>query len=187
MSNGFKFIGGYASIVAGCLLFFGHSLNLRGGLEFGTVTGSTCVFVAHLLLAFALMALYSCNEQGGKVLGLLGMILGVVGTIATTAVVYVEISGASGVTVSPVYASGVPAIIHSILPLLFVLGLILFGISVIRLNNLPHVGGYLLIVGTIVFVAASFLGSAQAAGDVIGSLITGAGFVWLGIPLVARR
>lgn len=181
-----RYTTGYASVLAGALLMVGHCLNLGGGIEFGTIAGSTCVFTAHLLLTFALIGLYAF-ETRTTILGLVGMILGVVGTIASTAVVYVEISGAAGNMVRDVYASGVPYLIDSILPVLFVIGLVMLGISVVRGNAFPRMGGYLLIVGTILFAAASFAENLQAMMEVLGALVTGSGFIRVGLPLISRK
>lgn len=161
--------------------------NVKATIEFGTATGSTLVFSAHLLLVFALIGIYYVQDNKNGLLGLLGMILSVIGTIASTAVVYVEISGASGNHVDFVYAAGIPNIIHSVLPLLFVIGLVLFAVSIIKAHILPRTSGYFLIVGTLVFVAASFTGNNQPIIEVLGAIFTGLGFIIAGFPLIITR
>jgi hypothetical protein len=187
MSTNFRLLSGYTSIISGILLIFGHILNLGGGMEFGTVLGETLVLSAHLLLVFAFLGLFEVQSGRNGILGLLGMITGVIGTILVSVIVYVEIAGASGTKIDSVFASVVPSIIHSFGPLLFVVGMILFGISVVRDKVLPRGGGYLLILGTIIFVAGSFAGEAQAIIEVIGAVSTGGGLIWLGLPMVKNQ
>lgn len=78
------------------------------------------------------------------------MLLGIIGTIIVCAVVYVEIAGASGVDVSKVFNSNVPTIIKSG-SLIFVIGMLLFGILITSSKILPPWRGILLIVGTFNF------------------------------------
>jgi hypothetical protein len=187
MSTHFRCIGGYTSIISGILLILAHTLNLGGSNEFGTELGETLVLTAHLLLVFAFFGLYEVQGERNGILGLLGMIAGVIGTILVTAIVYVEIAGASGTKVDSVFASDVPSTIHSFGPILFVAGMILFGISIVREKIFPRGGGYLLIAGTLIFSAGSFAGEAQAIVSVIGAVFTGGGFVWLGFPMVKNK
>jgi hypothetical protein len=187
MSTIFRLLSGYTSIISGILLILAHILNLGGGKEFGTVLGGTLVLLAHLLLVFAFLGQFEVQSGRNGILGLLGMITGVIGTILVTAIAYVEIAGASGTKVDSVFASVVPSTIHSFGPLLFVVGMMLFGISVVRDKVLPRVGGYLLIIGTLIFVAGSFAGEAQAIIEVIGALSTGGGFICLGLPIVKNQ
>jgi uncharacterized membrane protein len=69
--------------------------------------------------------------------------------------------------------------------LAFLIGLILFGIATMRAGAFPRWAGVLLIVGDVVFGAASFSGSASLVVEVIGALITCAAFVWLGLALLS--
>ena len=52
--------GGLAS-AAGLLLLLGHLLDLGGDPEYGTVLGGTLVLTAHVVLVFALVALYAAQ------------------------------------------------------------------------------------------------------------------------------
>lgn len=70
---------------------------------------------------------------------------------------------------------------------MFVVGMVLFGVSVIQNDILPRLGGLLLIVGTFVFTIGGFAGAAEPIISVIGAAITGSGFVWLGIPLLFKK
>ena len=177
--------GGLASIAAGILLLLGHLLNLGGDPEYGTVLGSSSVLTAHIILVFALVAIYAVQAESSGVLGVLGMILSVIGTTLASGVVLVEIAGASGVEVDAVTGVGLSGALSLLGGLAFLIGLILFGIATMQAGIFPRWAGALLIVGDVVFGAASFSGSAALVVEVVGALITCAAFVWLGLSLLS--
>ena len=177
--------GGIASIVAGVLLLVGHLLNLGGDPEYGTVLGSSAVLTAHVILVFALVALYAAQAERSGLLGVLGMILSVIGTTLASGVILVEIAGASGVEVEAVTGAGLSGVLSLLGGLAFLIGLILFGVATMRAGVFPRWAGTLLIVGDVVFGAASFSGSASLIVEVLGALITCAAFVWLGLALLS--
>ncbi|MGG3891741.1 hypothetical protein [Metabacillus fastidiosus] len=179
----FQSIGGWASVISGLLLASAHLINLLGGTDNGTVLGKSLVLCGHIGLIFAFIGLFEAQKTS-DILGRLGMLSGVIGTVFVTAIVFVEIAGASGVNIDPVLNEGISSTIYMAGPLLFVLGMILFGISVIKENILPRMGGIGLIMGTLVFAMAAFIPDIQGIITVIGAIITGAGFVWLGIYLL---
>ncbi|MCZ8516863.1 hypothetical protein O9H85_31780 [Paenibacillus filicis] len=182
-THSFKILGGLGAVTSGILFFLAHFLNLFGNSEFGTVLGASLVFAAHLVVVFAFIGLYEAQAERRGLLGMFGMVLGVVGTIVVCAIVYVEIAGASGVDTSLVFNSYVPNLIKTG-SLIFVAGMLLFGISTMLNNILPRWGGLLLVIGTIIFALGSFAGNAGPVFSAIGGAITGGGFVWLGIPLL---
>src|ERR687898_1419118 len=98
--------GGLASAAAGILLLVSHVLNLGGALEYGTVPGASSVLTAHVLLVFALVALYAAQAERSGVPGVLGMVLGVAGTTLVSGGVFVEMAGASGPHVGAVLGGG---------------------------------------------------------------------------------
>jgi len=98
--------GGLASATAGILLLVGHVLNLGGDPVYGTVPGASSVLTAHVLLVFALVALYAAQAERSGVPGVLGMVLGVAGTTLVSGVVLVEMAGASGANVEAVLGGG---------------------------------------------------------------------------------
>jgi hypothetical protein len=176
-----KRLGGLSSVISGVLLFIAHVLNLGASNGVGTVWGQTLVLSAHLLLVFAFFWLYTAYGSQIGLLGLLGMISGIVGTVLVTTIVFVEIASASGTQVNAVFETSVTRSIHNFGPLLFVMGMILFGLSLLREKALPRSGGILLIVGTLVFAGGSLAGEAEAVISMIGAAFTGVGFVWLGL------
>src|SRR3712207_581900 len=176
--------GGLASAAAGILLLVGHLLDLGGDPEYGTVLGGTLVLTAHVVLVFALVALYAVQAEQSDLLGILGMVLSVVGTTLVSGVVLVEIAGASGAEVDAVLGGGLPGALALLGGLAFLVGLILFGAATMRAGVLPRRAGLLLIVGDVVFGAGSFAGVAATIFEVIGALITCAALVWLGLSLL---
>jgi hypothetical protein len=176
--------GGLASLAAGILLLVGHLLNLGGDPEYGTVLGSGSVLAAHVVLVFALVALYAAQAQQSGLLGSLGMVLSVIGTTLASGVVLVEIAGASGAEVEAVTGAGLSGALSLLGGLAFLIGLILFGVATMRAGVFPRGAGLVLIVGDVVFGAASFAGTASLVIEVVGALITCAAFVWLGLALL---
>ena len=186
-SNLVRLGGGLTSVAAGILLPVGHLLNLGGDPEYGTVVGSLAVLTAHVLLVFALVALYAAQAERIGLLGTLGMFLSVVGTTLASGVILVEIAGASGAQIGTVLEAGVTGVLALLAGLTFLIGLILLGGATTRAGMLPYGAGLLLIAGDVVFGASSFAGAASLAFEVIGALITCAAFVWLGLALLSGR
>lgn len=181
--------GGLASAAAGILLLVGHLLDLGGDPEYGTVLGSSSVLAAHVVLVFALVGLYAAQAERSGLLGSLGMVLSVVGTILVSGVVLVEIAGASGAEVEDVLGAGLSAALVLLGGLAFLIGLILFGVATMGAGVFPRWAGLLLslllIVGDVVFGAGGFAGAAATIFEVVGALITCAAFVWLGLSLLS--
>lgn len=177
--------GGLASAAAGILLLVGHVLNLGGDPVYGTVPGASSVLTAHVLLVFALVALYAAQAERIGVTGILGMVLGVAGTTLVSGVVLVEMAGASGANVEAALGGGLAGTLALLGGLAFFLGLILFGAATMRASVFPRWAGLLLIVGDVVFGAGDHFGPAAPIVYVLGAAITGAGFVWLGLALLS--
>src|SRR5215217_6887462 len=184
-SNLIRTGGGLASAAAGLLLVLGHLLDLGGDPEYGTVLGGTLVLTAHVVLIFALVALYAAQAEQSGLLGSLGMVLSVVGTTLVSGVVLVEIAGASGAEVDAVLGAGLPGALALLGGLAFLIGLILFGVATMRAGVFPRWAGLLLIVGDVVFGAASFAGAAATIFEIIGALITCLALLWLGLSLLS--
>ncbi|MFC5527894.1 hypothetical protein [Cohnella yongneupensis] len=180
-------LGVLSCVVSGVLLFLAHVLNLGASSGPGTVLGQTLVLSAHLLLVFAFFWLYAAYGSQIGLLGVLGMISGIVGTILVTVIVFVEVASASGKQVDAVFETSITRNLHTFGPLLFVLGMILFGLSFLRLKAFPRGGGLLLIVGTMVFASGGLAGDAEAFISTLGAAFTGAGFVWLGMSSLKNR
>ncbi|WP_066073269.1 hypothetical protein [Neobacillus soli] len=175
-------LGSFTSILAGTLLIAAHALNLGSG-EYGSVYGNFLVFMSHLLLVFAFFGLYIFQGEKNGTVGFLAMLLGNIGNIVVTAIVFVEIAQASLEKASQVLMTSVNEPLSTYGPLLFVLGMILLGISIIRGKVFPVYSGYLLVAGTIVFAAAGMINDFKLIIEVIGAIFTGAGFIAAGMTL----
>jgi hypothetical protein len=176
--------GGLAtSAGAGILLLLGHLLDLGGDPEYGTALGGTLVLAAHVLLVFALVALWAAQAEPSGILGSLGMVLGVVGTTLVSGVVLVEIAGATGAEVDAVLGAGLLSAFAQLGGLAFLIGLILFGIATMRAGVFPRWAGLLLVVGDVVFGLGSFAGSAATIFEILGAALTCAALVWMGFSL----
>jgi hypothetical protein len=182
--NPIRSIGGWASILSGIILFLAHLLISLTKSNNGSVLGSSLVLTAHLVVVFGLIGIYEVQATQLRFISVIGMLLSVVGTIFVSAIVFVELAGASGVEVDPIFNAPVVHTIYSIGPLYFVFGMILLGISTM-ISKLPsRMGGLFLILGTIVFALASFASSGKNIIEVIGAAITGGGYVWCGASLL---
>ena len=184
-SNLVRLGGGLASIVAGVLLLVGHLLNLGGHPQYVTVLGSSAVLTAYVILVFALVALYAAQAERSGFLGVWGLILSVIGTTLASGVILAEIAGASGVEAEAVTGARLSSVLSLLGDLSFLIGLILFGIATMQAGVFPGWAGILLIVGDVVFWAASFSGSAALIVEVVGAMILCAAFVWLGSALLS--
>jgi hypothetical protein len=187
MVSGREWIGsGVASVVAGLLLMLGHLVDGGASGAGTTVTGLSMVLAAHLLMVLALVGSYAAQALHMRLVGPLGMILSVLGTALVSGVVLVEIAGAGGATVEDVLAGGVAGMLATLAGLAFFVGLLLFAIGMIRAQVFPRGTGMLLIAGDLVFAAASFAGAVALFFIIGGAILTGAGFAWLGLLLLAR-
>jgi hypothetical protein len=184
-SEAIRWGGGLTSVAAGLLLLLGHTVNLGGDPEYGTVLGEALVLSAHALLVFALVALWAIQAERSGSLAALGMVLSVLGTTLNCAAVLAEIAGASGADVEAVVGQGVSGTITLLGGLAFLIGLILFGVAIMRARVLPRWLGPLLILGDVVFAVGTFAGSAALIVEVLGALITCTAFVWLGLALLS--
>ena len=185
-SNLIRTGGGLASAAAGLLLLLGHLLDLGGDPEYGTVLGGTLVLTAHVVLVFALVALWAAQAEQSGLLGSVGMVLSVVGTTLVSGVVLVEIAGASGAEVDAVLGAGLASALALLGGLAFLIGLILFGAATMRAGVFPRWAGLLLVAGDVVFGVGSFAGSAATIFEIIGAAITCAALVRLGLSLLSR-
>jgi hypothetical protein len=177
---------GLTSIVAGALLVAGHLFDFGSPVGTGAVIGKSFILVAHLLTVLALLGIYTAQVARMRLVGHVGMVLSVLGTALVSGVVLVEIAGASGAEVDAVLAGGVAGMLATLAGLAFFVGLILFGIATMRAAVFPRWAGLLLIVGDLVFAASTSAGTAAPIFTFGGAVLTCAGFVWLGLTVMAR-
>ncbi|MBU9713925.1 hypothetical protein [Evansella tamaricis] len=183
----FKSWSGVSSIFAGSFLFLAHTIHLIASAPDGTVLGKSLVLTAHIILVFSFIGLYEVHGKRNGILGNLSMFLGVIGTVSVSAIVFVELTGAYGVDVSSIFEQDVPYFIHLIGPLLFVIGVILTGVTISLGKIFPKLSGFLLILGTVIFALGSMFGSLEGLFSVIGSAFTASGFIWTGWYLLSMK
>lgn len=185
MPGAFRREGGIGALAGGGFLLAGHLLNVVGGDPAGTAAGKTLVLAGHVVLVFAFVGLYSYQQrQEAAPVGQAGMLLGTVGTVLVSAIVFVEIAETTGVDTTPVFEAAGTTLIYTVGPLVFVLGMLLVGGSILRRTDLPRAGGALLIAGTAVFAAASAVPDVAAVLTLLGAALTAGGFGWLGVTLL---
>lgn len=170
-----------SAIAGGMLLFLGHLIQLMEAAGSTGIISKTIIFTAHLLLSLGILGIYDTVAKSVGIIGRIGTLLTFFGTIFVTAVVFVEISSASGVDVRPVLDAPVSAQIGTYGPLLFVLGLLMLGATIGMTQGLANIPGWLLVIGTIVFSGGTLVSSVSPITATAGGALTGAGFVWLGL------
>ena len=178
--------GALASIVAGAFVALGQLINLGGTQEYGTVFGQNLVLISHVAFVFAFVGLYVAQAERSGILGQLGMVLGTISTTLVAASVFMELAGASGATAAGAALEGVGSLsVYNIVgPLVFLAGIILFGVAVMRVGVFTHWTGWLLIIGAVL----GLLGGIVAVQIIfaLGAVVAGAGFAWLGWELLSR-
>jgi hypothetical protein len=115
------------------------------------------------------------------------MILSVLGTALVSCVVLVEIAGAGGTAVENVLAGGIAGMLAPLAGLGFFVGWLLFALGTMRARAFPRGAGLLVMVGDLVFGARSTAGVAAPLLVIGGAILTGAGFIWLGLLLTRAR
>ncbi|MDO3410245.1 hypothetical protein QWJ34_10780 [Saccharibacillus sp. CPCC 101409] len=188
MSDTSRLIAAIAALAAGLCLFAGHLLGLIAYPAEGSVAGSLFVLAGHTLAVFPLIALAAFLRPGFvSLLGALGCVLSTIGTVLTSAVVYVETAELAGADASPVWAAAPAASIQAFGPLVFVAGLLLLAGCLLAGAWRVRVTGLLLMAGTVLFAAGSVFSApfTQAIVETIGSGVTAAGFFSGGLLLLS--
>jgi hypothetical protein len=177
--------GALASIVAGIFVAIGQLINLGGTLEYGTVFGQNIVLISHVAFVFAFVGLYAAQAERSGILGQLGMVLGTIGTTLIAAIVFMELAGVYGVTAAgeALEEMGSLSVYNIVGPLVFLVGIILFGVAVMRAGVFTRWTGWLLIIGAVL----GLLGGIAAVQIIfaLGAVVAGAGFAWLGWELLS--
>lgn len=177
--------GGLAALATGGLIFLGDLFNLGASSGAGTVSGTGLTLAAYALAPLAFAGLQARQEKAGGVLGRIGTVVVIVGAVLVAAITFVEFAQASGIDVGLVLQAPGARWVSSFGALVFILGVLLFGASVVRGRVLPAGGGITLMVGTIVFSAATLSLGAAGYVKLVGGAITGFGFIRLGAALLA--
>jgi hypothetical protein len=184
-------ISGVASVLAGILLIFGFVLHPAGeDPTFGTdplwlpAHGLSWVALTIALLGWIGLYIIQASRAGG--FGTIAFVVIIFGTSLASWIF------SSGVTYVPVIAAQSPelfpqienqTILLGIVSVLsWILGNVLFGVSVIRSRVFPEWAGVLLIIGSLV-IPVAYLTGLSVRVVAIGGLLVGVSQIWLGYDL----
>jgi hypothetical protein len=186
-------ISGVSSITAGILLTVGFILHPSGeDATFGTdpmwIPAHAILWAAFLVALLGWIGVYIAHAAKAGNLGLGAFLVIMLGTALASWIF------SSDVTFVPVIASESPALFKKIFStghtligvasvLSWVLGNVLFGISLIRAKMFSSWAGILLIVGTMI-IPIAYLTGLSIRVVAIGGGIVAVGQVWLGCELL---
>jgi hypothetical protein len=179
--------GGWMSMLGGALLVAAHSIGYAaGGVD--TVLGKGIAFVAHILLAFSFIGIHEAQGKPSQKADLVGMTLGIVGTVLVGVIMFVEMLAANGAAVEQVLTSQPGSILQSISPLLFLAGTVFVGRAIMKNNILSRRGGRLLILGAMIFAIGSIAERDMSPYIImLGAVFTGIGFMLIGYSMSVSR
>lgn len=183
-SGVFRFAGGISSILTALLVLAASLLDYVNETGDATIAGRGLIFAAHILVVFVFAAIYEQHKEEGIFFGGLAFILGVIGTVITSSVVFVEIAGAAGIAIEPLLEVSILKIISISGIVLLVVGMLLLGLAIILAGILSRWGGWLLIIGTIVCVLGSFETNIASILMIIGAAFSFGGFLLVGATLL---
>lgn len=183
----FRFAGGISSILTALLVLTASLLDYVNETGDATVAGRGLIFVAHILAVFVFVAIYEQHKEEGVFLGGLAFILGVIGTVITSSVIFVELAGAAGIGIEPMLEVPILKTISNLGLVLFVVGMLLIGLSIILAGILSRWGGWLLIIGTIIFVLGNFETNIAHILIIIGAAFSFGGFLLVGVTLLKDK
>ena len=185
-------VGGLAAILAGVLLIMGELLNLfidfeidpvEGAISATSIVQSVAFLLGVALLLVGLVGLYTRLAQAtGRLLGLVGFLLALVGTGMVMGVVWDQ------TFTVPALAQAAPTLLENGPPalvnfgfmfsfVLFGLGWLLFGVEAYRARVYPRIAVILLMVGAVLLILPlPFVG-----------LVFAVAVAWLGLALLSGR
>jgi hypothetical protein len=135
-----------------------------------------------LLALWVLAALYVRQRQASGVLGFIGYIINTFGLALVVGLVFAQVfvlSALDAALVGELFAgtTGLAALVSLVI---FTLGVVLFGIAIIRANVFPKWAAVLYIVGFLPVAVSPFIpGIIVSIGEVVASI----GIIWLGYGL----
>ena len=188
-------VGAVASVVAGVLLIVGFALHPAG--EDAAHGGDPLWIPAHGLLwsAFTValvgwIAIYAAQSRQAERLGVVAFVVTILGTSLASWIF------SSDVTFVPVIAVESPGLFKKIYTgghlalgltsvLSWVLGNILFGMSIVRAKVFARWSGILLAVGTAI-VPITYIAGLSVRATAVGASLAGAAQIWLGLSLLRQ-
>jgi hypothetical protein len=196
-------LSGLAGIVAGCLIIISEILAMFVGLMDMATMAKTPLsptwvplnllqLFGVILLLLALVGLYARQAAAAGGLGLIAFLVAFLGTAMFVG------TGWSNAFTPPVVARANPNLLMGFPPsplgeavlytaVLFALGLVLFGITVIRAGVLPRTGGWLLVAGGVLSRLMPMLYHRTDIYLPLDSWVTSLGLILLGYALWTDR
>lgn len=185
--------GGIASILAGLLLILGFALHPAGeDATFGTdprwIPAHALLWLAFTLTPLGWIGVFIVHASRAGRFGLAGFVIAILGTSLASWIF------SSDVTYVPVIAAQAPGLFQQIFSpshilvgvgsvLMWVLGNVLLGFSILRTRVLVEWAGILLVIGSLV-IPVSYLTGLPEQIVAIGGLLIGASQRWLGYDLL---
>jgi hypothetical protein len=185
-------VGALASIAAGVLLIAGFALHPAGedatvGTDPFWVPAHALLWAAYTISLLGWIALYIAQAAKAGRLGVVAFVVIILGTSLASWIF------SSDVTFVPVIAAEAPGLFKKIFNtghlvvgiasvLSWVVGNVLFGISVVRAKVFPRVPGLLLAIGTAV-VPITYLAGPPVRVTALGAALAAVGQIWLGVAL----
>lgn len=178
-------LGGIAILIAAILYTIGNLMYfLSGQPQAPTATGLWIAFFGDTLLLLGLGALFARQSQRAGVLGLVGYVLLVFGTMLFIGNYAVSLGVAAGV-ISNEQIAQVPSytLATSIMPWIWFAGLIVFGISIYRAQVFPKYAGALLVLVAFVQQLTGLVGFMAPIFAVLSVVV----WAWLGWALLRDK
>jgi hypothetical protein len=186
-------LGGVAAMAAALVMIAGFLIHPAGedathGTDPHWIPAHALLWLAFTLALIGWTGLYIAHASKAGKLGVVSIVVIILGTSFASWIF------SSDVTFVPVIAAESPLLFRKIFTgshimlgivsvLTWVLGEVLFGLSVIRAKVFPRPAGILLVVGSVT-VPAAYLAKFSVHVVAVGALIAGAGQIWLGYELL---
>lgn len=177
--------GAVGGIAGGVLLIIGNALAFlasEGGPV--AVTGTWLVlmgFAALILFAIGLHEVLRVRVTGGEALA---AVLSIIGSALLVAVSYTALGSAYELVDEPLYLDPTLIGVLVIGSGAFALGMLLFGIAILRGDQpLPRAAGILIVVATVAFL----VGYLVTEVSYVGGIILGLTVAWIGVLLNQER
>ncbi len=150
-----------------------------------TLPGEILILFAHGFLLLGVVGLYARQANASGTLGLVGLALAVLGgsTMIPGGAFYASLIPQAAEAIAAATEHGMGGAISIAGALGFVVGYVLFGISVWRARILPRDGGVMLAVGALLLLLGAGARLGQSVGAA-GAVVMGVGFLRLGAALL---
>ena len=175
-------------ILTAILLALNAYINTFGGL---TLTSGVVHLLSYTTMILGMVILYTAQAGRGGGIGLAGFSFTHLGATFSLIPAYLILAQLAGQIDNnrALMASWVDIPIGRISLYMVLLGILLFGISVIRAEVFPRWSGWLLVIGLALLLPSQFQSQAYLFSIfwVIGATFQGMGLAWMGLILLKRK